>query len=160
MGKKRRRRFRRRLLRFSPYIIVMGLGIGYVVKSFGGEIVQWCNYSSLRDNVVKEEVSDESFEEPTVETPETTLETIPESEEETIEEEVLEEESETEEEIKVEVISDELLSLGYNFPSVDLSEPLEKMKILVVGSLLMVPKLVIRLLMQQMKKIFIMLIMI
>lgn len=104
----------------------MSLGIGYVVKSFGGEIVQWCNYSSLRDNVVKEEVSDESFEEPTVETPETTLETIPESEEETIEEEVLEEESETEEEIKVEVISDELLSLGYNFPSVDLSEPLEK----------------------------------
>lgn len=106
MGKRRRRK---RLLRFSPYIVAFGLGAGYIIKSFGGEILERYNYSSLQDEVVNEMSTEDIIEE------------------EPIEEEPIEEESQPdindeetiEEEPKVEVISDELLTLGYKFNDID-----------------------------------------
>lgn len=105
MGKRRKKR----LLRFSPYIVAIGLGVGYIVKSLGGEILEQYHYSTLKDEVVNELPTEETTEEESVVViPEE--ETQPESTEEEVEEP------------KVEVISDELLTLGYEFKDIDFEE--------------------------------------
>lgn len=123
MGKRRRRR-KSKLLRFSPYIVAIGLGVGYIVKSFGGEIVEMYYDSSLHNRFVTES-EEVSTEEPIINTltPED-FEEVPKLEEEPeetfVEEEVVEEEKE--------VISNELLSLGYEFQNIAFDELCETNK--------------------------------
>lgn len=110
----RRKGSNKKLLRFSPYIITIGLAVGYLVKSYGGEIIENHKYSTLRDEIVNESLTEEIIEEPTI-----TIEPeIPEIEEEIVEEEVIDE--------KVEVISNELLDLGYNFEDIDFDKLLSR----------------------------------
>lgn len=120
MGKKRRRKRRCRLSRVYPYIVTMGLATGYIVKSLGGEILEFYNYSSLQDEVVSEPSTEEFETEEELESEKKEEASTVESEEQETTEEVLEEEP------KVEVISDELLNLGYDFKSIDFEELKDK----------------------------------
>lgn len=117
MGKRRRRKF----LRFSPYIVGIGLAAGYIIKSIGGEMLEIYNYSSLRDEVVNEssteEIAEEEIVEPTVTIEPEQTEEISESEEEIVEEPPEE---------PIEVISNELLMEGYEFVDIDFQNLLGK----------------------------------
>jgi len=110
-----------KFLRFSPYIIVIGLSTGYIVKSYGGEIIEQLKYDRLASSVVSE------YEEETE--PEVTII------EESIEVESTEEESESIEastevieeiEEPQEVITSELLDSGYEFQNINFDELLNR----------------------------------
>lgn len=122
MGKRRRsRRKKNKFLRISPYIAIIGLAAGYIIKSYGGEILEDYKHSLLRNKVVSESsteeiVEEEIIEEEVIEEPTIVLESEPEEIPE-IEEEIVEEVPEY-----VEVISDELLTLGYDFKDIDFNE--------------------------------------
>lgn len=106
----------RRILRFSPYIVIIGLSTTFVIKSVFGEEIDNKKYDDIRDQIVQEEFIDKI--EP-VKIVEDALEDvvnvgniedigqIDESDEEPIPEE------------PKEIISDELLQNGYEFKNVD-----------------------------------------
>lgn len=127
------RRRRKKLLRYSPYIVIIGLASGYIIKTFAGEIIDDIKYQRLQAEITSEETEAPVLEEPlingqaldgiidsTSKIIEEAKEEIVEVEEETLEPEIEEEEPVVEEEVPE--ISDELLASGYEFKDINFDE--------------------------------------
>ena len=121
------RRRRKSCIRFSPYIVILGLGAGFIIRRFGGDIIDDIKSHELQDLFVNEKEADEnidleiddnlivfdSFTNIGIEALNEAAKVIKEGSSLIAEEEIVE---------NIPFISDELLTQGYEFKDINFDE--------------------------------------